>query len=85
MAANPFPDNTVREVFFENVIKMIEEDMVNNDLKMYDVFLIWSIGKSRWQDTTLSKIRKEKNDGPTNSDGDADSGGQGDGSPDGGG
>ena len=85
MAASPFPNDTVREVFFENVMKMIEEDMERNDLKMYDVFLIWSLGKSRWQDTTLSKIRKEKNDGQADGDGDANSGGQGDGSADGGG
>lgn len=73
MAASPFPDESVREVFFDNVIKMIEEDMERNDLKMYDVFLIWSIGKSRWKDTTISKIRKEK-DGSTTDDGDASAG-----------
>lgn len=73
MAASPFPDESVREVFFDNVIKMIEEDMERNDLKMYDVFLIWSIGKSRWKDTTISKIRKEK-DGSTTDDGDAAAG-----------
>lgn len=73
MAANPFPDNTVREVFFDNVIKMIEEDMVSNDLKMYDVFLIWSMGKHRWKDSSINKIRKEK-DGSTTDDGDAKAG-----------
>lgn len=73
MAASPFPDESVRQAFLDNVIAMIEEDMQSFDLKMYDVFLIWSMGKSRWQNTTLSKIRKEK-DGSTTDDGDEKAG-----------
>jgi len=39
---------------------MIKEDMDKHDLSLYDAFLIWSLGRNRWRDTTLAKIRKEK-------------------------
>lgn len=73
MADSLYPDESVRQVFIDNVIAMIEEDMQSYDLKMYDVFLIWSMGKSRWKKSTITKIRTENNESPTD-DGDAATG-----------
>lgn len=66
-------DPDIAEAFVRNMMEMIKEDMDRNDLAMYDAFMIWSLGRSRWKDTTLSKIRKEK-DGSTTDDGDAEAG-----------
>ena len=53
-------DPKIEPAFRRNLIDMIKEDMDKHDLSLYDAFLIWSLGRNRWRDTTLAKIRKEK-------------------------
>jgi len=37
-----------KRVFFDEVNKMVEDDMKKLDLKMFDVFYIWTMGRNRF-------------------------------------
>lgn len=47
-----------KRVFLEAVTDMVEDDMKNLDLKMFDVFYIWTIGRNRFMKEQSSKEGK---------------------------
>jgi len=47
-----------KRVFFDEVNKMVEDDMKKLDLKMFDVFYIWTIGRNRYMNEQALKEGK---------------------------
>jgi hypothetical protein len=47
-----------KRVFLQAVTDMVEDDMKNLDLKMFDVFYIWTMGRNRFMKEQSAKEGK---------------------------
>tara|TARA_R110001632_G_scaffold31073_1_gene81278 strand:- start:257 stop:475 length:219 start_codon:yes stop_codon:yes gene_type:complete len=60
-----------KAVFTKNFMEMVETDMVNLDLQMFDVFLIWTLGRNRYIDSQrkTGKQKEEETNDTTDNNG----------------
>ena len=59
-----------KAIFTKNFMEMVETDMEKLDLQMFDVFLIWTLGRNRYVDSQLKNGKqKEKTNDTTDNNG----------------